>query len=325
MLGLVISPLRSIRQRSTSQRLAPIDRWVRGCAALAAGAALFASCSTSSTSSSDSGGVAVASGQASGPVDVLYAGSLVDLMEKGIGPDFDKATGFSFQGRSGNAGALANEIKAKTVIGDVFIGAAPSNDYALEGTANGNWVSWYATFADSPLVIGYNPNSRYASEFKAMPWYKVVSQPGILVGRTDPATDPKGALTVTALKDAASAQGQPALDKIAADSADVYPEDTLVGRLQAGQLDAGFFYSVEAKAGNFPTVPLTGEPSPLGAKYTITVLAGAPHLGGADAFVKFLLGATGSADLAKYGLVVSRPVPVSGTAPAGLSGVLSGS
>ncbi|MGC8512135.1 MAG: substrate-binding domain-containing protein [Acidimicrobiales bacterium] len=310
---------------------------VRGVAALAAGAALLASCSTSSTptsaptsalaprSNAAPTSTTAPSGQGSGPVDVLYAGSLVDLMEKGIGPDFDRATGFNFDGQSGNAGALANEIKAKTVIGDVFIGAAPSNDAALEGTPNGNWVSWYATFADSPLVVGYNPKSRYAADFTTMPWYKVVSLPGILVGRTDPATDPKGALTVTALQDAASAQGEPALDKLATDSADVYPEDTLVGRLQAGQLDAGFFYSVEAKAGNFPTVPLTGEPSPLEAKYTITVLAGAPHLDGADAFVKFLLGPTGSADLAKYGLVVSHPVPVSGTVPAGLSGVLSGS
>ncbi len=312
-------------------------RRLKAFGALVGAAGLLASCASGVTSTSapnsvaaspasqSSGTTSTTTARGSGPVDVLYAGSLVDLMEKGLGPEFDAATGFSFQGRSGNAGALANEIKGKTVVGDVFIGAAPANDLALEGSANGNWASWYATFAQSPLVIGYNPASKFAQDFKAMPWYKVLALPGILVGRTDPATDPKGALTVTALKAGAAVQNEPALTQLAADSSSVYPENTLVGRLQAGQLDAGFFYSVEAVAGNFPTVPLTGEPSPLAAKYTITVLAGAPHLAAADAFVKFLLGRTGSADLAKYGLSVASPVPVSGTLPPALSGVLSGS
>ena len=314
---------------------------LRRLVALLVAAGALASCSSGSTSTSaptsigapgaasstppGSSATSTTVTRGSGAVDVLYAGSLVNLMEKGIGPEFDAATGYSFQGRSGNAGALANEIKGKTVVGDVFIGAAPANDIALEGAANGSWVSWYATFADSPLVLGYNPTSSFAHDFKTMPWYKVLALPGILVGRTDPATDPKGALTVTALKAAALAKDEPALTQIAADSSNVYPEDTLVGRLQAGQLDAGFFYSVEAAAGNFPTVTLAGEPSPLAAQYTITVLAGAPHQAAADAFVKFLLGPTGAADLAKYGLTVTSPIPVTGSVPPALSGVLSGS
>ena len=31
----------------------------------------------------------------------------------------------------------------------------------LEGTANGDWVSWYAAFATSPLVLGYYPKSNF--------------------------------------------------------------------------------------------------------------------------------------------------------------------
>ena len=49
----------------------------------------------------------------SGPVDVLYAGSLVNLMTKQIGPAFNTATGYTFTGFSGDSGSLATEIKGK--------------------------------------------------------------------------------------------------------------------------------------------------------------------------------------------------------------------
>jgi len=42
----------------------------------------------------------------SGPVNVLYAGSLVDLMEKQIGPAFKAARGYRFNGFYGGSTAL---------------------------------------------------------------------------------------------------------------------------------------------------------------------------------------------------------------------------
>ncbi len=259
----------------------------------------------------------------SGPVDVLYAGSLVDLMTNTIGPGFHAATGYTFNGTSGDSGTLANEIKAKTIVGDVFISANPSKNTGLEGASNGDLVSWYALFATSPLVLGYNPNSKFAEDLKTMPWYEVLAKPGILVGRTDPSTDPKGALTVTALEDAAKTYNLPALSALAKDSSTVFPENTLVGRLQSGQLDVGFFYGVEAAAANIATVPLTGVPTQQ-AKYTITVLNNAPHMSGANAFVEYLLGPEGSAALTKAGMTLMKPVSISGTPPASLQEVLSG-
>ena len=38
---------------------------------------------------------------AEGTVNVLYAGSLVNLMERGVGPAFSKATGEQFLGYAG--------------------------------------------------------------------------------------------------------------------------------------------------------------------------------------------------------------------------------
>src|SRR5271169_4606088 len=90
---------------------------------------------------------AVTPAKASGPVDVLYAGSLLDLMQRQIGPAFARATGYTVSGFSAGSTALASEIKGGTQQGDVFISASPAVNTTLEGSANGNWVSWYAAFA----------------------------------------------------------------------------------------------------------------------------------------------------------------------------------
>ena len=67
----------------------------------------------------------------------------------------------------------------------------------------------------------------------------------------------------------------PELRTLGTETSDVFPETSLVGELQAGQLDAGFFYGVEASAANIKTVPLTG--TSLAGDYTITILNKAPH------------------------------------------------
>ena len=254
--------------------------------------------------------VAGASTRGSGPVDVLYAGSLEDLMQQVVGPAFTKATGYSVNGFSGGSDALASEIRGKTEVGDVFISASPMVNDTLEGSANGSWVSWYAGFATSPLVLGFNSSSKFAAALKSKPWYEVVGQPGFLLGRTDPMTDPKGVLAVEALDSAARAHHLTELATLGTSSANVFPETSLVGELQAGQLDAGFFYGVEASAAHLKTVPLTG--THLAAHYTITVLNRAPHAAAARAFVAFLLGKSGQAILKRNGLVPSAPPTLNG-------------
>jgi len=306
----------------------PSRRTLRGACVFIGLALLAAGCGSSSKATPSSSATTIPPPtsspfpQGSGPVDVLYAGSLVDLMTKDVGPAFNTATGYTFTGYSGDSGSLANEIKGKTQQGDIYISANPSKDVGLEGEANGNWVSWYATFATSPLVIGYNPSSKFAHDLLTEPWYDVVTQPGFLLGRTDPATDPKGVLAVSALDDAAAAHNLPALKQLGTESADVFPENTLVGRLQAGQLDAGFFYGVEAAASNIKTVPIPGPA--LEAVYTITVLNNAPHQAAAQAFLTYLLSPAGAAVLKAQGLALTTPPTVSGTVPSSLQGVLSG-
>jgi molybdate/tungstate transport system substrate-binding protein len=245
-----------------------------------------------------------------GTVNVLYAGSLVNLMEHGVGPAFDKLIHGQFQGYAGGSNMLANEIKGRLRQGDVFISANPGVNNDLMGPANGNWVTWYVTFAQSTLVIGYNPSSRFAADLKNKPWYEVVRQPGIRIGRTDPKLDPKGKLTIDLLQKAARIHKLPNLSREvlgAAENPDqVFPEENLVGRLQSGQLDVGFFYSTETADLKIPAIKLPPETT-LSAHYTATMLRDAPNPAGAAQFIDFLLGGDGRELMHQHGLDLVTP------------------
>lgn len=286
--------------------------------ALAIGAALLATLVAACGSGGNSTGSESQTGGET--VNVLYAGSLVAMMENDFGPAFESASGDSFQGFGGGSTELAQEIKGKVRQGDVFISASAAADEELEGSENGEWVTWYTNFAEAPLVIGYNPHSEYAEALRTKPWYEAISEPGIKVGRTDPKLDPKGEKTVAAIEEAAATLHKPELESTL-EGFPVYPEQTLVGRLQSGQLDAGFFYENEAVEAGIPVIPI--KPAEQVAAYTVSILKEAPSQGGADAFVRYLLG-PGTAILKRYGLTVLKPrfSGESAAVPAGLRAVV---
>ena len=255
---------------------------------------------------------------AAAAVDVMYAGSLVTLMERGIGPDFNGATGQTMRGFGAGSNGLANQIKGKLRRGDVFISASPKVNDTLMGDDNGNWVSWYVTFAKSPLVLGYKAGNRFGEELKTKPWYEVLREPGIRIGRTDPKLDPKGALTLQVLDRAEQAYSQPGLAQAVLGAPDnpeqVRPEESLVGRLQSGQIDIGFFYSTETADLHIPAAALPPDVT-LSANYTVTILRDPPDPDGAAQFVDYLLSPRGQALMRDHGLDVVAPT-VSGDASA---------
>ncbi|WP_206951469.1 extracellular solute-binding protein [Trinickia acidisoli] len=253
-----------------------------------------------------------------GTVKVLYAGSLVNLMERDVGPAFEKQTGLHFEGYAAGSKKIANEIKSKLRQGDVFVSASPKVNDLLMGAANGNHVTWYLTFAKSPLVIGYNPQSRFAQDFRTKRWDQVLQESGIRIGRTDPKLDPKGAFTLDLMTKAATLYAEPDLVEktlgAPENPAQVLPEETLVGRLQSGELDAGFFYSTETSDLKIPAVQPAAELKAQ-ANYTLTVLSDAPNAAGAARFVDFLLSPQGHALLEAHGVDVVKPT-VGGNAQA---------
>lgn len=310
--------------RSTRARLAVVGLAFLGLAA--------AGCSSSSSSTSAAGsrsGSSAASSPAassaatgSGAVNVLYAGSLVNLITKQAGPAFQTASGYSVSGKGAGSTALVTDIKGKVDKGDVFISASPKATATLMGSSNGDWVSWYVSYASSNVVLGYNAKSKFAADIKSKPWYEAITESGLKLGFTDPATDPKGKLVAQGLSDTAKSKNLPALTAIENDKGDVFPEETLVARLQSGQLDAGFFYTAEAIPAKIPAVPLTGED--LKATYTISTLKGAPNEPGAEAFVAYLLGPSGQAFLKQDGFDLISPPKVAGSGvPATVESALS--
>jgi len=285
---------------------------------------------------------------AKGKISVLYAGSLVNLMEKKIGPAFQQATGYGYEGEGKGSTALANEIKGKLRTPDIFISADAAVDKSLMGTSNGNYVSWYVPFGRTSLVIGYNPNSKFAADFQAAangskPWYQVLAESGVRIGRTDPALDPKGVRTIILMELAQQYYHQPSLSQQilggTENTSQLFPEEELVTRLTSGQLDAGFFYLNEAKEANIPyitlpdqinlgnpsfnstyaqttyTDPKTGKVTKGGATvYTITIPNTSKNKAGAIAFITYLL-SSGQSMLTGDGITLVTPV-VSGDASA---------
>jgi molybdate/tungstate transport system substrate-binding protein len=261
---------------------------------------------------------------ASGTVNVYYAGSLVNLNENLIGPAFASASGYTYQGKSAGSGAIANQIKGKIATPDVVEFADPAVNTTLMGSANGNYVSWYFTYATSKLVVGFDPKSTFAKAFKAvqkgtMPYYKALQQKGLRIGRTDPNIDPKGyrAIWMANLtqKQYHLKGFETKLFGATENPAQVFPEETLVARMLTGQLDAGIFYLSEVKDLGIPYINLPAQVN-LGStkyttlyatqhfttsagqtvtgapiEYTITIPTTVKNEAGAEAFVHFVLSA----------------------------------
>jgi molybdate/tungstate transport system substrate-binding protein len=190
-------------------------------------------------------------------------------------------------------------------------------------------------------VIGYSPQSKFAADFQAAangtkPWYAVLQEPGLRIGRTDPALDPKGISTIILMELAEKYYQQPGLaGKILGstdNSSQIFPEEELVARLGSGQLDAGFFYLNEVKDQNLPYITLPtqinlSDPSmnsayaqasytdtkthkkTVGAAiaYTITIPSTSKNLAGAIAFANFLLSSQGQTILLGDGLLQTTP------------------
>jgi molybdate/tungstate transport system substrate-binding protein len=283
---------------------------------------LTAAACSSSSSSSSSTPTSSASAKPSGDVDVFSAGSLDTLMTKTVGPAFHAATGYTLVDTSHGSGTLEADIKNKTAVADVFISASPADDTGLMGSSNGNWVSWYGSFAASPEVLGYYPKSKFAKDLQTMPWYKVITMPGFRLGRTDPSQDPGGVLAAEALNETAAAQNIPALKTLATEQSDVYSEDPEEADIQTGQLDAAFMYEADANSQGSPFVKLTG--TNLAGDYTITLVNNAPHEAAAEAFIKFLLGPTGQSEMKADNFEIVSPAKLTGSGvPSSLASLFS--
>jgi len=197
-------------------------------------------------------------------VSVMYAGSLVKIMEQVVAPSFHNQTGYNFIGEGKGSVQISNMIIDGFRRPDVFISA---DTLPIEKIMKNNppLAEWLVKFASAELVIAYNPNSPFAPELERaskgdIPWYKVLEENGFKFRRTDPELDPKGYYTVIAAKLANIYYNDSTIkDKILGADRNleqIYPEEVLRSILDTGQIDAIAAYKHEAVSRGLPYISL---------------------------------------------------------------------
>ncbi len=229
-------------------------------------------------------------------------------------------------------GGSVAEVKQVTQLGlqaDV-VGVA---DYTvipkyMFAPANKAWATWYVGFASNAITFVYTPKSKGASTITADNWYKVLAEPGVQIGRSNPDTDPSGYQTLQMLDLAEQYYKSPGLAAAILKNAPATnirdTETALLGTLQAGQIDYLAIYRSDAIQHNLkyldlPTAinlsdaaqasayakatvqtkngALSGNP----IIYAVTIPTNAPHAEWAQRWIEFVLGPDGQKELAKDG------------------------
>jgi molybdate/tungstate transport system substrate-binding protein len=233
----------------------------------------------------------------SGTANVAYASSLQYINDKVVGPAFTAATGAQYSGRGAASGTLEQEVAAGEISPNVLEVVGADNVTPLEP----KHTKWYVAYAGTKMVLAYNPNSKYASEFKAYAdgskplsgLFTLLQTAGLKLGRTDPNTDPQGRNFIYMLELAQNYYHLPSdtVSKIlgttdfgSASSSQIYAESALDSTLQSGQLDAASAYINQAVQLHMAYIPLP-DPINLGnaayaAQYktaSVTIKTGTKH------------------------------------------------
>jgi molybdate/tungstate transport system substrate-binding protein len=220
--------------------------------------------------------------QTKGKVFVMYAASLIKTFEQtlGLGPSYEKKTGYTYSGEGRGSVQIANMILDGQRRPDVFVSAGTipimklmmTNNNADGGIRNQQLnqplAQWLVKFASAEMVIAYSPTSHFHLDLdKAkkglIPWYRALSQPGFKFGRTDPELDPKGYYMVIAAKLANTYYNDKNIKQSILgqdrNPRQIFPEETLTTTLETGQLDAIAAYKHEAIAKGLPYIRLPSQ------------------------------------------------------------------
>jgi molybdate/tungstate transport system substrate-binding protein len=264
-------------------------------------------------------------------LDVSYAGSMGSMMEGPIKTSAAQKLKLELRGRAQGSSALAQLIAGGNIRTDVFIPVTPGPALTVLRAGKADSAQ---PVAHTEMVIAYSPKSRFASRFEAAAkgsakdtWWKILLEPGLRFGRTDPVTDPQGRNIIFTMMLAAKLANQPDLvEKIlgpAINEKQVFTEPTVMARLQSGELDASSAYKIQPGPLNLPYITLPKEvnlsgqnvhtehpdvslsvggktygPEPL--IYYAAILKDAPNPKGASAFVEWLKGDEGQAIFRRY-------------------------
>ncbi len=304
---------------------------VAACLISMVAAACSSSSSTSATSSGTSGSVPAASG-AHGTLIVFGAGTLATPFAAEI-EAFKKANpGVTVHSQFSASG---DRVKAVTQLhqpDDVLAVADYSLIPKLMFPAD---ATWYLGFVSNAITFAYTSHSKGASGLTAANWYKVLAEPGVHIGRSNPAADPSGYQTLQMLQLANGYYHQPDLSasvlKNSPASSVAETETSLIAALQSGQIDYLAIYTSTAQEEHLKYIPLppqinlsdpamaaeygkvsinAGSLGTLTAKpiiYGLTIPASAPNAALGEKFISFVLSPQGQAIMRSNGFVIISP------------------
>jgi molybdate/tungstate transport system substrate-binding protein len=191
-----------------------------------------------------------------GPLVVYSAGSLSRPLRAAL-EAFRAETGIAYQLESAGSLETARKLTELNKIPDLV---ALADEEVFPKLLIPGQTSWYAVFARNRLVLAHTPDSRGASEITADNWHRIVRQPGVQIGRSDPNLDPAGyrALMVWQLAERHYAEpGLAAALEATAPPRNMRPKEIeLVALLEARELDYAWFYESMARAAGLPYVRL---------------------------------------------------------------------
>jgi molybdate/tungstate transport system substrate-binding protein len=303
----------------------------RGGLAVAACLIVTVAAACSSSSSTSTGASPAASG-AHGTLIVFGAGTLATPFAAEIAAFKQANPGVTVHSQFGASGDM---VKAVTQLHqpDDVLGVA---DYSLiPKLMVPNAATWYLGFVSNAITFAYTSHSKGASGLTAANWYKVLAQPGVRIGRSNPAADPSGYQMLQMLQLANGYYNQPDLSasvlKNSPDSSVAETETSLLAALQSGQIDYLAIYtstaleehleyialptpinlSDPAMAAGYAKVSIdAGSLGTLTAKpiiYGLTIPASAPDAALGQKFISLVLGPQGQAIMRSQGFVVISP------------------
>lgn len=307
----------------------------------AAPAATGSQSATASSSQASTGGAATTSSDAGKTLIVFGAGTLANPWGQEIAAFKKLHPGLTVHSTYSASG---DRVKAITQLHepDDVLGVA---DYSLiPKEMLGHYASWYVGFVSNEITFAYTSHSKGASQITPSNWYRVLSEPGVRIGRSNPAADPSGYQILQMLKLSQSYYHDPSLSasvlRNSPPASVAETETSLLAALQSGQIDYLGIYrsdalqnhlkyihlpaqvnlSDQSLASHYATVSTQGATgSSVQAKpiiYGMTVPSNAPDKAVADQFAAFVLSPKGQAIMRANGFVVQSPALGRGALPA---------
>jgi molybdate/tungstate transport system substrate-binding protein len=307
-----------------------VHRSLRVASFAAAACLVAAGCGSSGGTSSGS-----SSGALHGTLTVFGAGTLNTPFTAEIQAFRKQNPGVTVHSQFGASGDMVKAITQLHQTADV-LGVA---DYSLIPkemfTGAKPYAKWYVGFVSNQITLAYTSRSKGASQLTASNWYQVLAEPGVHIGRSNPAADPSGYQFLQMLQLASTYYNDPGLSAAilnnSPDSSVAETETSLLAALQSDQIDYLAIYKSSALEDHLEYIKLpaqinlsdpamaaaygkvtvdggslgqlTGKP----IIYGLTIPTNAPDAALGQAFVKFVLSAKGQAIMASEGFVSITP------------------